>query len=43
MDSVEVLGMEERLFQRDVKVAIYIRALKTELNRYGGRHLISHV
>ena len=38
LENTEILTTESRWFERDMKEAIYIRALNPSLNKDGGRY-----
>ncbi|KAH3889150.1 hypothetical protein DPMN_013200 [Dreissena polymorpha] len=42
MENIRILDREPFLFERGVKEAIYIRALRPALNKDGGRYQLSH-
>ncbi|KAH3835629.1 hypothetical protein DPMN_108985 [Dreissena polymorpha] len=42
MENAKILDREPTLFERGVKEAIYIRALRPALSKDGGRYQLSH-
>ena len=43
LDEVKILDRESSWYERGVKEAIYIRALRPSLNRDGGRFQLPHI
>ena len=43
MDNIKILDREQAWFPRGVKESLYIRMLRPDLNRDGGRHQLPHL